>query len=279
MSKEIWIGAFVGLVTTSTIYVWNSENFTKTQKLLLLACVACFPLQWLGIIACLLYNKHKENNTEEKIAERKIEQKTNLLNFQIENLKDLNEKGILNDEEYNQKAAKIEQEKTEENLKNSQEYKQLKSLFENGILTKEEFGNKIDFIKKNKSFITTNDAIDDKFNKIVYNEETEDGKVLKIVSKLNETIGAKVFIDDRVADDGIYIYKSFFIKLIVKNGIIVERFYLEKYKDFIYEKAKNRDLSFGDKIYNLNWEKVPDGKYRYSFWWSCIVENGVVIKI
>ena len=56
-------------------------------------------------------------------------------------------KGILTEKEYRTKVEKIETEKTEQNLKNSMEYKQLKSLFDSGILTKEEFENKIQLLQ------------------------------------------------------------------------------------------------------------------------------------
>jgi|SRR5690606_30115597 len=108
--------------------------------------------------------------------------------------------------------------------------------------------------------------------------ETIDNKTLRIVSVNNETIGAKVFIDDFAANDGVYIYKSFSHKLIVRNGVIVERFYLEKENDLIFEKVNSSEPSIGDKVYSLNWELVPNGKYRYSLFKSYIVENGEIIR-
>ena len=53
----------------------------------------------------------------------------------------------------------------------------------------------------------------------VYRETTEN-KTLKIVSVNYETIGADVFIDDKIAEDGVYSYKNDNRKLIIKNGKI-----------------------------------------------------------
>jgi hypothetical protein len=54
---------------------------------------------------------------------------------------------------------------------------------------------------------------------IVYRETTEN-KTLKIISINNETIGAEVFIDEKIAPDGEYLYLNDNRKLIVKNGRI-----------------------------------------------------------
>lgn len=151
MEHNIGVGAIIGLVTASSFYIYNSNKFNSIQKTILLICILFPPAQWLGIIIVLAYNNYIENNSVEKVTERKIEQKTNTLNSQAESLKDLKEKGILTEEEYSQKVNRIEQEKKEENLKNSQEYKQLKSLFDSGVLTKEEFESKIGIIKTKTS--------------------------------------------------------------------------------------------------------------------------------
>lgn len=142
MEHNIGIGVIIGLLTASSIYVWQSKNFTKTQKTILLICIVFAPLQWLGIIVFSIYNKIQLENTPERIAEKKTEEVKSKLNSTIENLKDLKQKGILSEEEFNTKVDKIEAEKSEQNLKNSTEYKQLKNLLDSGILTKEEFENK-----------------------------------------------------------------------------------------------------------------------------------------
>lgn len=147
MENNIGIGAIVGLLTVSSIYVWQSESFTKTQKIILLVLIIFAPLQWLGILIFSIYNKIQLENSPERIEEKKTEKLKSKLDSTIENLNDLNQKGILTDEEFQQKTAKLEAEKAEQDLKNSTEYKQLKSLLDNGILTKEEFENKINLLK------------------------------------------------------------------------------------------------------------------------------------
>ena len=99
MEHSIGTGLIVGIVTASSLYVWNSESFTKPQKTALLICAIFPPAQWVGIIIMLLYNNYIESNSVEKVTERKVKQNTNTLNSQIENLKDLKEKGILTDKQ------------------------------------------------------------------------------------------------------------------------------------------------------------------------------------
>lgn len=147
MDKSIGIGSIVGLTFASSLYVWNNEKFSSVQKAVLLVCIVFPPAQWIGILVVIAYNNYKVNNSAEKVTERKVEQVKVNLDISILSLKDLKEKGILTDEEYKTKVAKINAEKDEQSLKNSLEYRQLKSLLESGILTKEEFDNKIKLIQ------------------------------------------------------------------------------------------------------------------------------------
>lgn len=70
MDNRIGIGMLVGLATFSSIYIWNSKNFSKTQKVILLLCIVFPPLQWglMGII--YVYNKYvyntKTTNNDDK---------------------------------------------------------------------------------------------------------------------------------------------------------------------------------------------------------------------
>jgi hypothetical protein len=108
--------------------------------------------------------------------------------------------------------------------------------------------------------------------------ETIENQVLRIVSQKNITIGAKVYINEKQAPDNIYIYKALTHKLIVKNGIISDRYFLEKVNDFLYEKKYDSEPTIGDKISSVNGQKVNDGKYKYSFFKSFYVENGIIVK-
>lgn len=154
--KQVIIGAVMGLLISTTLYVWNSNSFTKIQKMFLLICIIFPPAQWIGIIFILIYNNYKSENTPEKLIEKKVIEKKINLNSSIENLLELKKKGILTIDEFNEKVDKIESQKIKEEIKNSSEFKQLKSLFENNILTLDEFENKIKFlenkyIKKNEN--------------------------------------------------------------------------------------------------------------------------------
>ena len=126
--------------------------------------------------------------------------------------------------------------------------------------------------------VSTGHVLNSETNKQTVYRETQNEETLKIVSINNETIGAKVYINEKPAIDGIYIYKSLSHKLIVKDGEIYERFYLEPYKDYIFEKVNNSEPTIGDKVYNTNWTKVSDGKIRYSLFRHILIENGTIIK-
>ncbi len=139
MENNIAVGILVGLSVGTSLYVWNSDSFTKHQKIGLICCIVFPPLQWIAILLVLAYNKHQsENTTEAKITKQNVESKQNLDSAK-NNLKELKEKGIITEEEFNSKVEKIESQKTEFDIKNSTEYKQLKNLLDSGILTKEEF--------------------------------------------------------------------------------------------------------------------------------------------
>jgi hypothetical protein len=152
--KQVIIGAVMGLLISTSLYVWNSNTFTKEQKIFLIICIIFPPAQWIGILIILIYNNYKSENTPEKLIEKKVIEKKINLNSSIENLLELKEKGILTIDEFNEKIEKIETQKIEEEIKNSSEFKQLKSLFDNNILTLAEFENKIKllenkYLKKN----------------------------------------------------------------------------------------------------------------------------------
>jgi hypothetical protein len=104
--------------------------------------------------------------------------------------------------------------------------------------------------------------------------------VLKIVSSNFNTIKAKVYINDFPAKDGVYVYKSLTHKLVIKDGEIIQRFFLEKVKDVIYEKQDANphfDPKIGDKVYLLDWSPVPDGKYKFAFLKYYHIKNGVIV--
>jgi hypothetical protein len=278
--ERILIGAITGLLISTSLYVWNSKNFTKEQRILLLICIVFPPAQWIGIIIILIYNNYKLENTPEKLSEKKVIEKKIELNTTIDNLLELKEKGILTSDEYYEKVDKIESQKIEVQIKNSSEYKQLKNLFENNILTADEFENKIKLLKTEKIFksIVKRNELENSDTLLTVYRETTDNKTLKIISEYNQTIGADVFINDLPAPDGIYIYKAINFKLIIKNGKIEKRFYLEKFKNYIFEKSNSYAPTTGDKVYNLNWTKAQNGKIQYSIFNNLTIEDGIIVK-
>ena len=198
MEHSIGVGAIVGLTFASSIYVWNNDRFNSTQKTLLLICIIFPPAQWLGILIVSIYNSNVESNT----PERKIEKK---LDSTISNLTELKEKGILTEEEYKTKVGKIALEKTEQNLKNSLEYKQLKSLFENGILTKEEFENKIRLLQS------------------VSEKEVDTKEINKIIKSVNNTYidSTKEKIEDKKENSTpVYIGSILFFIVLIGGTIL-----------------------------------------------------------
>jgi len=64
-------------------------------------------------------------------------------------LKNLFNKGILNESEYRDKIIALEQIELESEIKKSEEYLQLKNLFEDGILSSNEFKTKVSYLKNN----------------------------------------------------------------------------------------------------------------------------------
>lgn len=132
----------------------------------------------------------------------------------------------------------------------------------------------IETLKKSKEAIEEiNNSIQTVFR------ETIDGKQLKIVSRLNKTIGASVFIAGLPAPNGIYIYKNWTHKLIVEDGKIKERYFIEKVKDLIIEKSDEHSIKKGDKVFLDNGEKAPNGKYSIGFMApKIIVEDGMFLR-
>jgi hypothetical protein len=131
---------------------------------------------------------------------------------------------------------------------------------------------------KSRIEVSTGQVLHSETNKKIVYAETQKGEMLKITSLANKTIGAKVYINEKPAIDGIYILKSLSHKLIVKNGEILERFYLEIFNNYIFEKVNALKITIGDKVYNLDWTKASDGKIRYSLFRHLFIENSRIIK-
>jgi uncharacterized membrane protein len=183
MNDNIGVGLIVGLAIGTSLYVWNSDNFTKPQKIGLVCCIIFPPMQWVTILLVLAYNKYQSENTiEAKTVKQNFRNKQNL-DSTINDLIELRGKGIISEEEFISKINTIENQKTEFDIKNSNEYKQLKNLFDSGILTKGEFENKIKRIQivSNKEYNAkeSNHIVDQtKGNNSVNNKTTIDRKII-----------------------------------------------------------------------------------------------------
>jgi uncharacterized protein YqgQ len=189
MANDIGVGVIVGLVTSSSIFIYSTNKFNKTQKTILLIFLLFPPAQWLGILVLLAYNDYKKNNSVEKVTQRKIEHKINYLNTQSKEIIDLKEKGLITDEEYIKIINIIDEEKTDEHLKNSQEYKQLNKLFENGILTKEQFQNKVQILKN----ILLNVALEENYKP---KQKIENINIEDIIGKWENEFSRVIFGED-----------------------------------------------------------------------------------
>lgn len=261
MEDNILVGAIIGLLTTSTIFVYSTEKLTSSQKTILYFCILFAPLQWILIFVFLAYNQNSENNTVEKKEERKSEQIKLKVDDSISNLYNLKEKGILTDEEYNLKVEKLEAEKAEQDLKNSTEYKQLKSLLDSGVLTKEEFESKVEKLKYTAQKTFLNKYIEIKLL---------NGETLKVINN-NNNIGVNNFLGLFVEIESNEIYNYY---------LNVDFLYVVKFKQII-RILKKRKITLKNKkvvdIYSqfdsviskndfvyIDGDLINDGKYELS---------------
>lgn len=185
MESNPLVAGMVGLVTASSIYIWQSERFTKAQKTLLLLCFVFPPLQWVMILIVIYYNnilykKSKEFKKEVSIINEKIK-----IDTTKNNLQELKNSGILTEEEYKTKVEKIDKQKIDLAVLNSKQYTQLKSLLDSNILTKEEFERKVVILKsqtlnKNSTVFNKNYRIVDGFSEglaLVINDNLDYGYI------------------------------------------------------------------------------------------------------
>lgn len=147
MDERIGIGLIVGLMTATSLYVYNSDEFSKVEKIVLLIFIVFPPLQWVSILILLGVKYYKEQNSKENLIVKNIQKQTDNYEVQIISLKELKDDEIITEEEFNQKVKILENSKLESQITLSEDYKKLKNLYDDGILTKEEFENKINILK------------------------------------------------------------------------------------------------------------------------------------
>jgi uncharacterized membrane protein len=147
MDSNPLVAGMVGLVTASSIYIWQTDRFNKAQKTLLLLCFVFPPLQWVMILIVHYYNEMQYKKTKEFKKEVLNYNEEKKIDNSKTTLQELKDSGLITEEEYKTKVEKIDNQKTELTILNSKEYSQLKSLLDSNILTKEEFENKVELLR------------------------------------------------------------------------------------------------------------------------------------
>ncbi|PQB06889.1 hypothetical protein BST83_06785 [Polaribacter filamentus] len=142
MNNQIGIGILVGLTVTSTIYILQSNYFTKVQKVILGILFIFPPAQWILAITVGIWNSYNNATVGFRIDQNEK---------QIAELQNFKDKGILSKEEFKEKSKAIKRKNNKEILINTKEYKSLKKLNESGILTDKEFKQKIKLLKNSKA--------------------------------------------------------------------------------------------------------------------------------
>ncbi|MAX51550.1 MAG: hypothetical protein CMH22_06180 [Methylophaga sp.] len=100
MDKSIGVGLIVGGVIASSLYVYQSDKFTKAQKAFLLICIIFPPLQWISILILLGINNYRIQNSPEVLKEKQVIKEANSFDDRIKLLKELKDKELLTEEEY-----------------------------------------------------------------------------------------------------------------------------------------------------------------------------------
>lgn len=132
MESNIVVAVIVGLIISSSIYVWNSELFSKSQKVFILLLILFPPAHWIAIVITYFYNK--SNNSKRIINNNAINLKPRNIDSLEFTLDSLRQNGILSEDEFQIKLQEIKNRKTESDFLNSKEYEQLKVLLDSNIL-------------------------------------------------------------------------------------------------------------------------------------------------
>lgn len=140
MDNRIIMGMIVGLVGSLTFattkYVRNSHKFNKTLKWILTLLAVIPPVQWAVILLVLIFKSFDAFNSES-------ENKLRTSKASINDLIDLKNKGFISENEFKQKVEKLEADKIDLKIKQSDEYRKLKGLLDSKVLTEEEFNSKV----------------------------------------------------------------------------------------------------------------------------------------
>lgn len=255
MDNRILVGTIIGLTITTTFFVWNSDKFNKTMRLILTVFAIFPPLQWLIIFFVLIFKSIESYNSDNS----------------IKNLKDLKNKGLISENEFNQKIEKIIYEKNEVKIKQSVEYKKLKSLHDSGLLTEVEFNHKIKLLKNIINFNTEKEFNND--NKLIKDTKQQYYHKFKNLFNLKGRVNRGQFLINLILIIFICI-----IMLVILNNLLFLLFklyfqYYESYDIYIYIDIKSIiilivELVFLMLIFFLGAKRCHDlGK---SGWWQFI---------
>lgn len=154
MDERIGIGIIVGLMFASSMFVYNFDRFSKAQKTVLLIFVVFPPLQWASILVLLGIDYFKEQSLIQSVSSKETQAEPTNFQDKINTLKELKNKELLTEDEYNKKADTLKRIELETELKLSNDYRKLKSLFDDNILTKEEFEQKLQILSERSHNLT-----------------------------------------------------------------------------------------------------------------------------
>ena len=148
MNNNVMVGVIIGITIGTSLYAWNSDDFTKRQKTLLMVFIIFPPLQWLLILLFLTLKGYKNAGYVEKQEKEQTDKK---------DLYELKQKGLITEEEYNLKVNQLEQKINYSYLKETKEYKLLKRLLDSNTLTKQEFDSKVEMLKTENTLTQKNE--------------------------------------------------------------------------------------------------------------------------
>lgn len=135
---KIIIGVILAILATKS-FVDISEGHSGAG----LGGMITFYVIMLIISGLLIYSGVKKPKKQNR-----LNKENDNINDKINSLKELRDKEILTEEEYNEKIKNLENLKSDEEVKLSEDYKKLKSLFNDGILNKQEFESKVEILKE-----------------------------------------------------------------------------------------------------------------------------------
>lgn len=112
MEHNIGVGAIVGLVIATSIYIFQSDNFNKKQKTVLLLFIIFPPAQWILALIMLIYNKNKDTFKVSGLKSENISE--------YKQLENLYKSGILTNKEFDEKVKLLNNTRYDSNAQKSQ---------------------------------------------------------------------------------------------------------------------------------------------------------------